>query len=291
MPVRELGVDAAVLFADIMLPLEPMGVGLRIEPEVGPIIDRPIRSAADVAALRPFDPAEVSFTLDAIRLVRRELDGTGRRDRLLGRAVHARLLPDRGPPVARLRDRQGVHVPRAGRLARPDGAAVDDGRGLPPGPGRRGRRGRPAVRQLGRRASARPTTASSSSPTSGGSSRRSTACRRSTSGPGTAALLELMAEAGGDVIGRRPPGLARGRAGGASATTAASRATSTRPGCSPAGRRREAGARAVLDDGGRAARPRLQPRPRRAARAPTRTCCGGSSTSSTSRPPDRSRRR
>ena len=74
MPVRELGVDAAVLFADIMLPLEPMGVGLRIEPEVGPIIDRPIRSAADVAALRPFDPGGVSFTLDAIRLVRRELD-------------------------------------------------------------------------------------------------------------------------------------------------------------------------------------------------------------------------
>ena len=76
MPVRELGVDAAVLFADIMLPLEPMGVGLRIEPEVGPIIDRPIRSAADVAALGPFDPSEVSFTLDAIRIVRRELAGT-----------------------------------------------------------------------------------------------------------------------------------------------------------------------------------------------------------------------
>jgi uroporphyrinogen decarboxylase len=75
MPVRELGVDAAVLFADIMLPLEPMGVGLRIEPEVGPIIDRPIRSADDVSVLRPFDPAEMSFTLDAIRLVRRELDG------------------------------------------------------------------------------------------------------------------------------------------------------------------------------------------------------------------------
>jgi uroporphyrinogen decarboxylase len=75
MPVRQLGVDAAVLFADIMLPLEPMGVGLRVEPEVGPIIDRPIRSTADVAALRPFDPTRVSFTIDAIRLVRRELDG------------------------------------------------------------------------------------------------------------------------------------------------------------------------------------------------------------------------
>ena len=73
MPVRELGVDAAVLFADIMLPLEPMGVGLRIEPEVGPIIDRPIRSAADVEALLPFEPAEVSFTTDAIRIVRSEL--------------------------------------------------------------------------------------------------------------------------------------------------------------------------------------------------------------------------
>ena len=75
MPVRELGVDAAVMFADIMLPLEPMGVGLRIEPEVGPIIDRPIRSPADVAALRPFVADEVAFTLDAIRLVRHEMNG------------------------------------------------------------------------------------------------------------------------------------------------------------------------------------------------------------------------
>ena len=76
MPVRELGVDAAVMFADIMLPLEPMGVDLRIEPEIGPIIDQPIRTAADVAALRPFEPGDVSFTLDAIRLVRAELGET-----------------------------------------------------------------------------------------------------------------------------------------------------------------------------------------------------------------------
>ena len=75
MPVRELGVDGAVVFADIMLPLEPLGAVLRIEPELGPIIERPIRSAADVEALREFNPAEVSFTLDAIRIVRRELDG------------------------------------------------------------------------------------------------------------------------------------------------------------------------------------------------------------------------
>ena len=75
MPIRALGVDAAVIYADIMLPLEPMGVDLRIEPEVGPIIERPVRSLADIRALRPFDPEGVEFTLDAIRLVRRELEG------------------------------------------------------------------------------------------------------------------------------------------------------------------------------------------------------------------------
>ena len=75
MPVRELGVDGAVLFADIMLPLEPMGVGLRIEATVGPIIDDPIRSPADVARLGSFEPDGVSFTLEAIRLIKRELAG------------------------------------------------------------------------------------------------------------------------------------------------------------------------------------------------------------------------
>jgi uroporphyrinogen decarboxylase len=76
MPVEAFGVDAAVLFADIMLPLEPMGVSLEIQPDVGPIIHRPIRSRADVDALRLIEPEhEVGFVTDAIRLVRRELDG------------------------------------------------------------------------------------------------------------------------------------------------------------------------------------------------------------------------
>jgi uroporphyrinogen decarboxylase len=76
MPVDAFGVDAAVLFADIMLPLEPMGVNLEIQPDVGPIIHDPIRSQADVERLRPIDPAaDVPFVMDAIRLVRRELDG------------------------------------------------------------------------------------------------------------------------------------------------------------------------------------------------------------------------
>src|SRR5688572_33497414 len=76
MPVSAFGVDAAVLFADIMLPLEPMGVSLEIQPDIGPIIHEPIRSRAQVDALRLIEPeTDVAFVMDAIRMVRRELDG------------------------------------------------------------------------------------------------------------------------------------------------------------------------------------------------------------------------
>jgi uroporphyrinogen decarboxylase len=76
MPVSAFGVDAAVLFADIMLPLEPMGVSLEIQPDIGPIIHDPIRSRAQVDALRLIEPeTDVAFVMDAIRMVRRELDG------------------------------------------------------------------------------------------------------------------------------------------------------------------------------------------------------------------------
>ena len=76
MPIDAFGVDGAVLFADIMLPLEPMGVSLEIQPAVGPIIHEPIRSRVDVDRLRSIEPAaELPFVMDAIRLVRRALDG------------------------------------------------------------------------------------------------------------------------------------------------------------------------------------------------------------------------
>ena len=76
MPVDAFGVDAAVLFADIMLPLEPMGVSLEIQPDVGPIIHSPIRSQADVDRLRLIEPeSDTAFVMDAIRLVRRQLEG------------------------------------------------------------------------------------------------------------------------------------------------------------------------------------------------------------------------
>jgi len=76
MPVDTFGVDAAVMYADIMLPLEGMGVPFIIEPEIGPIIANPIRTASDIAALRVIDAEESTpYVFDAIRLLRPSLAG------------------------------------------------------------------------------------------------------------------------------------------------------------------------------------------------------------------------
>lgn len=75
MPVDRFGVDGAVLFADIMLPLEGMGVPFRIEPSRGPVIDDPIRTRADVDRIIVADADEATgYVMDALRLLRRELD-------------------------------------------------------------------------------------------------------------------------------------------------------------------------------------------------------------------------
>lgn len=73
-PVRRLGVDAAILFADILLPVRPMGVHLRFRRGEGPALSPPVRTPADVARLREFDAREdLAFVLEAIRILRREL--------------------------------------------------------------------------------------------------------------------------------------------------------------------------------------------------------------------------
>ncbi|GAC1329728.1 MAG: uroporphyrinogen decarboxylase [Chloroflexota bacterium] len=74
MPVEQLGVDGAVLYADIMLPLEPMGVSLEIQPDLGPVIHAPIRDRQGVDRLRPLDPQDgVPFVLETIRTLKHEL--------------------------------------------------------------------------------------------------------------------------------------------------------------------------------------------------------------------------
>jgi len=73
-PVDVLGVDAAILFSDILVPIESMGQRLHYSP--APVLEPPVRSAADVDALRVLQPEQdVPFVLDTIRLLRRELEG------------------------------------------------------------------------------------------------------------------------------------------------------------------------------------------------------------------------
>src|SRR5579883_860545 len=73
-PVRRLGVDAAILFADIMTPLIATGVDLRIVEHAGPVLADPIRCSQDVARLRPLEPEQdVPFVLETIRIVRQQL--------------------------------------------------------------------------------------------------------------------------------------------------------------------------------------------------------------------------
>ncbi|HSL63026.1 MAG TPA: uroporphyrinogen decarboxylase [Gaiellaceae bacterium] len=70
-PVRRHGVDAAVMFADIMTPVLAMGIEVELVDGVGPVVREPIRTAADVERLRPGEPDEA--LLEAVRLVRAEL--------------------------------------------------------------------------------------------------------------------------------------------------------------------------------------------------------------------------
>ncbi len=73
-PIRAFRLDAAILFSDLLVPLAPLGLPFDFQAGEGPVIETPVRSAADVAALRRFDPRdELGMVLETIRLLRREL--------------------------------------------------------------------------------------------------------------------------------------------------------------------------------------------------------------------------
>ncbi len=74
-PVRRYEVDAAILFSDIIVPLRAIGIGIDIKPGVGPVIDQPIRTAADVARLRPLRAEDVPYVTAAVQSLVGELGG------------------------------------------------------------------------------------------------------------------------------------------------------------------------------------------------------------------------
>ncbi len=74
-PVRRVSLDAAIIFSDLLLPLEPMGLPFDFMKGEGPVVASPLRAEADIDRLRPVEPREAfAPVLEAIRMVRRELD-------------------------------------------------------------------------------------------------------------------------------------------------------------------------------------------------------------------------
>jgi uroporphyrinogen decarboxylase len=75
-PVRRYGVDAAIFFSDIVLPLKAVGVDLDIKPGVGPVVASPVRTLEDVAAIPDLTPEHVPFITEAVRRLVAELGAT-----------------------------------------------------------------------------------------------------------------------------------------------------------------------------------------------------------------------
>jgi uroporphyrinogen decarboxylase len=75
-PVRRYGVDAAIFFSDIVLPLKAVGVDLDIKPGVGPVVASPVRTLADVAAIPDLTPEHVPFITESVRGLVAELGAT-----------------------------------------------------------------------------------------------------------------------------------------------------------------------------------------------------------------------
>jgi uroporphyrinogen decarboxylase len=74
-PLRRFELDAAIVFADILLPLEPMGIGFHFSKDDGPVIERTIRGARDLEGVHGIDAAsDLDYVMDTLRLVRHELE-------------------------------------------------------------------------------------------------------------------------------------------------------------------------------------------------------------------------
>jgi uroporphyrinogen decarboxylase len=73
-PVRRYGVDAAVLYSDIVVPPHAVGFGIDVAPGTGPVAEHPLRTSSDLERLRPLDPADISYVTDTVDLLVAELE-------------------------------------------------------------------------------------------------------------------------------------------------------------------------------------------------------------------------
>ena len=108
-PVRRHGVDAGIFFSDIVIPVRLSGVDVRIVAGRGPVLENPVRTAADVAALPPLDPEALAPIREAVALTVAELGATP----LIGFAgapyTLASYLVEGGPSKEQLRTRALMH--------------------------------------------------------------------------------------------------------------------------------------------------------------------------------------
>ena len=150
-PVRRHGVDAAILFSDIVVPLAAVGVDLDIVPGVGPVVAQPFRAHADLDRIPELTPEHVPYITEAVGHGPR---GAGRHaaDRFRRRTVHSRVVPRRGWAVQEPRAHQGPDAWRPGAVECAVRPAGTDLRRVPPGPGAGRGIGRAAVRLVGGRA-------------------------------------------------------------------------------------------------------------------------------------------
>ncbi|MEQ3552354.1 uroporphyrinogen decarboxylase [Pseudonocardia nematodicida] len=217
-PVRRHGVDAAILFSDIVVPLYLAGIGVDIVPGTGPVVDAPVRTAADVEALPELAPEQVDPVTEAIGLLLPELGDTP----LIGFAgapfTLASYLIEGGPSrnhektKALMRSEPDVWHALLGKLARLTGTFLH----------RQAAAGVDAVQLFDSWAGAlserdyREFVLPHSAELLG--SLAGTGLPRIHFGVGTAELYGAMTEAGADVIGvdwRTPLDVAAARAGGA----------------------------------------------------------------------------
>ena len=251
-PVPRYGVDAAILYSDIVVPVSAIGFGVDIAPGTGPVVEHPFRPSADLDRLRPLEPElDTPYVLETIRILVGELDVP-----LIGFAgapfTVASYLIEGRPSRTYARTKALMHGDPAlwhALMERLADLAVSSLRSQVDAGAERGA----ALRQLGRAISARPTTGASCSRTRPGSSSRSptSTSPASTSASTPASCSRCMAATGPEVVGvdwRIPLDEAGARLG-----PAPRRAGQPRPGALPrpvAGRRATRSA-AILAEGAR----------------------------------------